>query len=53
LAECRINDTACGISKKIAADVVHQVREGQQPTVHPPSDTAPVTSNGAAGSGKS
>jgi thiol-disulfide isomerase/thioredoxin len=52
LAECRINDTACGISKKIAGDVVRQVRENQQPANHPPSETAPVTSVGAAGDGK-
>jgi thiol-disulfide isomerase/thioredoxin len=53
LAECRINDTACGISKKIAADVIRQVRENQQPAAPPPSNAAPVTSNGAVDRGKS
>jgi thiol-disulfide isomerase/thioredoxin len=53
LAECRINDTACGVSKKIAADVVHQVRENQQPAAPPPSRTAPVTSLVTTVNGKS
>jgi thiol-disulfide isomerase/thioredoxin len=53
LAECRINDTACGVSKKMAADVVRQVRQGQQPAEPSPSGAAPVTSNGTADHGKS
>lgn len=53
LAECRINDTACGVSKKIASEVVHQVRENQQPAPPPPSDPAPVTSLAPTDPGKS
>jgi hypothetical protein len=32
LAECRINDSSCPVSKDAAADVVNQVRTGSGPT---------------------
>ena len=40
LAQCRINDTTCPISKKLANEVVKQVRAGQN---SPPNSTAPPT----------
>jgi len=44
LAQCRINDTTCPISRKIAAEVVRQVRAGQnfptpQVPMRPPGDS--------------
>jgi thiol-disulfide isomerase/thioredoxin len=54
LAQCRINDTTCPISKKLAAEVVKQVRAGQNAPLNsspppllqrpsPPSDEQPIT----------
>lgn len=37
IAQCRINDSSCAISAKIAAEIVHGVRAGLQP---PPSESA-------------
>ena len=42
LAECRINDTSCPISKALAAQVVKEVASGKTP---PSSDSAEATSN--------
>ncbi|MGB0035097.1 MAG: TlpA disulfide reductase family protein [Candidatus Acidiferrales bacterium] len=36
LAQCRINDTSCPISQKIAAQVVDEIRAGQKPSSPPP-----------------
>jgi thiol-disulfide isomerase/thioredoxin len=43
LAQCRLNDTSCPISKKLAAQVVKEIREGKAapPT---PSDSSPHVS---------
>ena len=36
LSECRVNDTECPISGKLAAEVVKQVASGQKPAPPPP-----------------
>ena len=41
LAECRINDSACPVSKGAANDVVKRVRAGQPEPEQPPEATAP------------
>lgn len=41
LAECRINDTACPVSKGAAAEVVKRVRAGQPEPDSPPAPAAP------------
>jgi len=33
LAQCRINDTSCGISRKLAANVVKQVASATRPEI--------------------
>jgi thiol-disulfide isomerase/thioredoxin len=41
LAECRINDSTCPVSKGAANDVVKRVRAGQPEPDTPPADAAP------------
>lgn len=41
LAECRINDSSCPVSKGAAADVVKRVRAGQPEPSQPPAGEAP------------
>lgn len=41
LAECRINDSACPVSKGAANDVVKRVRAGQPEPDQPPASAAP------------
>jgi thiol-disulfide isomerase/thioredoxin len=41
IAQCRINDTTCAISKKLAADIVSEVRNGMRP---PPLPSASASS---------
>lgn len=41
LAQCRINDTSCPISKKLAANVVKEVAEGTPPPASAPATAAP------------
>ena len=41
LAECRINDSTCPVSKGAAAEVVKRVRAGQPEPDTPPADAAP------------
>lgn len=43
LAQCRINDTSCPKSKKLAANVVKEVSEGTAPPTSAPATAAPVT----------
>lgn len=39
IAQCRINDTTCDISKHLAADIVKQVKSGQAPPALPQAQT--------------
>jgi thiol-disulfide isomerase/thioredoxin len=41
LAECRINDSSCPVSKGVANDVVMRVRAGQPEPAAPPSSATP------------
>lgn len=41
LAECRINDSSCPVSKGAAADVIKRVRAGQPEPPQPPAGEAP------------
>lgn len=36
ISQCRVNDTGCPVSGKLAADIVKQVRGGQKPAKEPP-----------------
>ncbi len=48
LAQCRINDTTCPISKKTAAEIVDEVRTGKKaPAAPAPADSATPTESGA------
>jgi len=43
VSQCRINDESCPISKKLAADIVDQVRTGKSPAPDSAPDAAPTT----------
>jgi hypothetical protein len=50
IAQCRINDSSCAISTKLAADIVNEVKTGMRP---PPlaaasASSAPVRSGSSA-----
>jgi thiol-disulfide isomerase/thioredoxin len=42
LAQCRINDTSCGISKALAANVVKELRASSPPAPGPAETPAPI-----------
>ncbi len=44
LAQCRINDTSCGISKRLAANIVKEIRSPNPPAQPPGQAEAPAPS---------